>query len=334
MSRKTNPTLIGSFVVGAVALLAVGVALFGGSEIFAKRYAYVAYFTEQTKGLRVGSNVLLNGVRVGYVDEIALLIDESNYETITQVTMEILPDTFVSMRNGRPVGEGIQSSLSHDQMVRVAGLRAQLEIESFVTGQLLIRLDLRPETEIVLRGIESEYPEIPTITSNIQELLARVQAWLSDIREDVDVAALAESLTNALNGVGRLSSSDDLHEVLSGLNTLVNAEDTQALTASMRRALDDVSRAADEAAALFARADGELADFAGEVGPVLDRLGKTLQTAERTLSAARLQLRGDSEQVYQLQSTLKEVESAAIALRDFFDYLERNPEALIRGKNP
>ena len=57
-------------------------------------------------------------------------------------------------------------------------------------------------------------------------------------------------------------------------------------------------------------------------------------TAESTLNAARLQLRGDSEQVYQLQSTLKEVEGAAAALREFFDYLERNPEALIQGKQP
>jgi paraquat-inducible protein B len=67
---------------------------------------------------------------------------------------------------------------------------------------------------------------------------------------------------------------------------------------------------------------------------VLERLGETLLAAESTLNAARLQLRGDSEQVYQLQSTLKEVEGAAAAMREFFDYLERNPEALIQGKQP
>ena len=76
MSKKANPTVIGGFVVGAVLLFAAGVALFGGSELFAKRFIYVAYFEEQTKGLRVGSNVVLNGVRIGYVSEIALLIDE------------------------------------------------------------------------------------------------------------------------------------------------------------------------------------------------------------------------------------------------------------------
>ena len=91
MSKKSNPVMIGGFVVGAVVLLATGVALFGGSELFAKRYNYVAYFEEQTKGLRVGSNVVLNGVRIGYVSEIALLIDETRFETMTRVTLEILP---------------------------------------------------------------------------------------------------------------------------------------------------------------------------------------------------------------------------------------------------
>ena len=64
MSKKSNPAVIGAFVVGAVTLLVAGVALFGGGELFKKRFNYVAYFEEQTKGLRVGSNVILNGVRI------------------------------------------------------------------------------------------------------------------------------------------------------------------------------------------------------------------------------------------------------------------------------
>ena len=34
MSKKSNPAMIGAFVVGAVGLLALGVTLFGGSELF------------------------------------------------------------------------------------------------------------------------------------------------------------------------------------------------------------------------------------------------------------------------------------------------------------
>ena len=334
MSKKSNPAMIGAFVVGAVALLAAGVALFGGSELFKERVNYVAYFEEQTKGLRVGSNVILNGVRVGYVSEIALLIDEERYETLTRVTLEILPDTYIPVRDGIPVARDLRDVIPHEELINKAGMRAQLEIESFVTGQLLVRLDLRPDTPVSMAGVESEYPEIPTIRSDIQELLARMQRWLANIRDNVDVDALAEGVTNALNGIAALTNSPDLHESLAGLNEFMNSADVQGLGSSLRRALEDISAAAAEASALFRNANDDIGIVVADLQPVLEGLGETLKSAEATLDAARLQLRGDSEQVYQLQSTLREVEGAAAALREFFDYLERNPEALIRGKQP
>jgi len=334
MSKKSNPAMIGAFVVGAVGLLALGVALFGGSELFKKRVNFVAYFEEQTKGLRVGSNVILNGVRVGYVSEIALLIDEERYETLTRVTLEILPDTYIPVHDGVLVNQDIHDVIPHDELINQAGLRAQLEIESFVTGQLLVRLDLRPDTEIRMAGIKSDYPEIPTIRSDIQELLTRMQRWLANIRDNVDVDALAEGLTNALNGIAALTNSPDLHDSLAGLNEFMNDEDVQELGSTLKQALQDVGAAASEANALFRSADDDIDTVVAELRPVLAGLGETLKSAEATLDAARLQLRGDSEQVYQLQSTLREVEGAAAALREFFDYLERNPEALLRGKQP
>ena len=334
MSKKSNPAMIGAFVVGAVGLLALGVALFGGSELFKKRVNYVAYFEEQTKGLRVGSNVILNGVRIGYVSGIALLIDEERYETLTRVTLEILPDTYIPVRDGVLMNKDIRDAIPHDELINQAGLRAQLEIESFVTGQLLVRLDLRPDTEIRMAGIKSDYPEIPTIRSDIQELLTRMQRWLANVRDNVDVDALAEGLTNALNGIAALTNSPDLHDSLAGLNAFMNDEDVQELGSTLKQALQDVAAAASEANALFRSADDDIDTVVAELRPVLAGLGETLKSAEATLDAARLQLRGDSEQIYQLQSTLREVEGAAAALREFFDYLERNPEALLRGKQP
>lgn len=334
MSKKSSPAMIGAFVVGAVLLLAAGVALFGGSELFKKRYNYVAYFEEQTKGLRVGSNVILNGVRVGYVSEIALLIDEERYETLTRVTLEILPDTYIPVRDGVRVAGDLRDAIPHEELIQEAGLRAQLEIESFITGQLLVRLDLRPDTPVRMAGISSDHPEIPTIRSDIQELLARMQRWLANIRDNVDVNALADGLTRALNGIAALANSPDLHDTLAGLNEFMNDDDFQALSETLNRTLAEIGDAATEATGLFSSADEEISDMVMDFQPVLERLSDTLEAAEATLNAARLQLSGDSEEAYQLQSTLKEVEGAAAALREFFDYLERNPEALIQGKQP
>jgi paraquat-inducible protein B len=78
--------------------------------------------------------------------------------------------------------------------------------------------------------------------------------------------------------------------------------------------------------------DADLDTLTDELQPVIARLNEALQEAEQTLAAARRQLRGDSEQVLQLQATLLEFERATRALREFFDYVERNPESLLKGR--
>jgi paraquat-inducible protein B len=72
----------------------------------------------------------------------------------------------------------------------------------------------------------------------------------------------------------------------------------------------------------------------------LTQMDTTLVSAQGTLSSARgtvdntSNLTGpNSSQIQQLDSTLQEVSRAARSLRVLADYLERHPEALVRGKN-
>lgn len=334
MSKKSNPTAIGGFVVGAVILLSVAVALFGGAELLAERTIYRAYFVEQTTGLRVGSNVLMNGVRVGFVSDIDLLVDQQTYNTMTRATMEILPDTFLQIRNGEMVGEAMSTDISHDELIYVGGLRAQLQVESFVTGQLLVELELLSDSDPVLRGGDSDILEIPTIPSSVQQLLARVRDWLNDVQQEFDIEEIGTRFASILVGVDELSNSQDLRRAISGLNAVMNHPETQDVTRSFRQAMEDLSQAAEDASALFNEASAGVDVLVTDLRPALTQLSEALNEAEQTLAAAKNQLRGDSEQIYQLESTLEQIEGAARALRDFFDYLERNPEALLRGKQP
>ncbi|MGI9204092.1 MAG: MlaD family protein [Woeseiaceae bacterium] len=329
MSKKSNPTLIGAFVVGAVVLLAAGIAIFGGSELLARRVIFVSYFVEDTQGLRVGSNVALNGVRVGHVSRVALLADIDSFETKTEVTIEILPDSFVITRNGVAMGRDFVSSVSHDQLVEVGGMRASLAIESFITGQLLLELDTRPETEIVWRGgPDPPFPEIPTIPSRSQELLAKARAFVGDLGEGFDVKQIGQYLEHALKGVDELANSRDLRDSLAGLNSIINKTETQELTVTLQASLDEIRSAAGDASILLRNADTKL----GSLTPVIEKMVVALDEAQATLAAAKSVFRGESAEVYQLGTALSEVEGAARALREFLDYLERNPETLLRGK--
>ncbi|MFC1503476.1 MlaD family protein [Pseudomonadota bacterium] len=333
MSKKPSSTVIGAFVIIGVILIAVSVAFFGGSEYFAKRAKYSVYFDDDTKGLRVGSNVLLNGVRVGYVSEISLLMDKTTFATISLATLEILPDTFLITDAGKVVGTGTVEVGKHEGLIKDAGLRAQLEIESFVTAQLVVNLSLQPHTQFILRGVDSPYPEIPTLPSDAQLIMTQLKGWVFDVAEHVDAVEVSRRVNNILKGMDELSHSQDLRQALSGANQLINDHHTQQLTASIQTTLSNLNIAVSDASRLFRKADGNINTISKELTPAITQISSLLSEAEQTLVVARKQLRGETVQVYQLEATLKELESASRAVREFFDYLERNPEALITGKN-
>jgi paraquat-inducible protein B len=332
MSKQANPTVIGAFVVGGVVLIATAFALFGGSQIFAEKNRYVALFDEPTNGLRVGANVLLNGVRVGYVSDIDLIIDEVNFDTDTLVVLELLPED-IKTKSGQRLGEDLTARLDHDTLVNKAGLRAALKIESFVTGQLRVELQLRPETVAVMRAVDPLYPEIPTITSNIQELLNEVQSWFTDVRENVDIGGLSRRLNNVLQALDELARSEDLHQSLAGINHFINDQDMQQLGGQLKATLDELLTASAAASSLFDNANEGVDVLVANLEPVLERLAAVLEEAEQTLTVAKSQLKGDSEQLYRLGETLDELERAARSVREFFNYLERNPESMLRGKS-
>ena len=333
MSKKSNPTVIGAFVVGATILIAVSVALFGGSEYFAERENYVAYFDEDTKGLRAGSNVLLNGVRIGYVSDIALLMDETTFATITRTTLEILPDTFFVTDTGRIMGTGSRDIVGHDRLIHEAGLRAQLDMQSFVTGQLVVKLSLKPGTDAIMRGVDPPHPEIPTMPSDSAAFMAKIQDLAGDLGKNLDAEQISMRINGILKGLDELTNSEDIRGSLDGINRIINDEDTQQLTASLQSTLDKLSAAVTDAGELFRNADGQVTTLSEDLQPALTSLENVLNEAEQTLAAAKEQLSGESVQMYELEATLVEVKSAARAISQFFDYLERNPEALLSGKN-
>ena len=331
MSKQSNPTVIGAFVVGAVTLIATAFALFGGAQIFAKKDRYIAVFSEPTNGLRVGANVMLNGVRIGYVSDIDLIIDEVNFETDTQVVLELVNED-IKTKSGGKLDADFAASLDHETLIHVAGLRASLQMESFVTGQLNVSLQLRPETDAVMRAVDPPYEEIPTIASNVQEILNDLQSWFADVQENVDFGGLSQRLSDVLDSMDSLVRSEDLHESLAGLNRLLNDDEMQQLAGRVNAALEEIRLASTAAGNLFNNVDEDVNKLAVELVPVIARMAGALREAEATLKAAKAQLKGDSDQLYRLGRTLDELERAARSVREFFDYMERNPESLLRGK--
>jgi paraquat-inducible protein B len=169
MSKKAKKTLIGAFVAGAVALLVIGLIVFGSGKLFRRTNKYVLFFKDSVKGLAVGAPVTFRGVKIGTVKEINLVYDPDTRFAFIPVIIETEPYRIKDMP--------LKRDRENVQYLIKTGLRAQLDIQSLLTGQLLIVLDFFPDKPARMLGLMKEYIEIPTIPSPFGEL----QKNISDI---------------------------------------------------------------------------------------------------------------------------------------------------------
>src|SRR5262245_22825191 len=92
MSRQASPTTIGAFVLGSLALLVVGVVVFGSGRFFADTTKCVMYFEGDLNGLSTGATVAIDGVPVGTVTDLGVVIDPQDLSSHTPVIVEINRD--------------------------------------------------------------------------------------------------------------------------------------------------------------------------------------------------------------------------------------------------
>jgi paraquat-inducible protein B len=144
MSQKISPTLIGAFVVGAVALLVIGVVAFGSGQLFRKTQQFVLYFDGSVNGLHMGAPVKFKGVEIGSVKDIKLEMGLGNQVHDIPVIIEI--DLKKVIRRGVTIEKAMDPNTIREFVTQ--GLRGQLQTESLVTGVLYVALDWFPETPL------------------------------------------------------------------------------------------------------------------------------------------------------------------------------------------
>jgi paraquat-inducible protein B len=346
MAKQTNKTLIGGFVVGAVALIVAGVLVFGSGKFFQQSSKYVLYFRGSLKGLNVGAPVLYQGVQVGSVIDITIEADAEEQTAQIPVTIEILPKKFKVIR-GKRASDPYESL----PLLIERGLRAQLQQQSFVTGQLMIGLDYYPDTPVRLVGIDTEYPEVPTIPTPLETL--------SKTFRDLNLEELVNRVTSAVKGIETLVNSPDLTGSITSLNLLLqdarklvgnidsqieplaaNLNNTVKDYGQLAREVDEEVEPIGEEVEKTLTAYRKLAEnLDNRVDPLMSSLHVNLKAAHlaleqgaKTLATAEHTLSEDSTTIYELNNTLREISAMARSIRQLADYLERHPESLLSGK--
>ena len=89
MNKKISPTLIGAFVIGAIALLVIAIIVFGSGRLFRQTREFVLYFETSVNGLRVGAPVKFKGVEIGSVKNIVLQLEKDTQVARIPVIIEI-----------------------------------------------------------------------------------------------------------------------------------------------------------------------------------------------------------------------------------------------------
>jgi phospholipid/cholesterol/gamma-HCH transport system substrate-binding protein len=230
MASRANPAVIGGFVLGAIALAVAGLVVVGGGKFFQHRQFWEAYFDESIKGLAIGAPVTFRGVKVGSVTDIRVVVNKdvapekvSSGVLRTPVFFEISAD-----RIADTAGQEIRFDKEAEGIKRLFdfGLRAQLELQSLVTGQLGINLDFHPGAPMTLTGLSLKYPEFPTIPSTM--------AALGRSLDDLNMNELAQDIRRTVRGIERLVNSPEVKEVFVSANTTLTRVDTLAANADAK----------------------------------------------------------------------------------------------------
>ena len=326
MSKQANKTVIGAFVIGAIALVVAGVLIFGSGRFLKERDSYVLYFEGSVKGLNIGSPVLFRGVKVGSVTDIRLRFDPEDLTVYIPVVIEVEPDRFSKGSNDKHPKQNV------DLLVE-KGLRAQLELQSMVTGQLMVNFDFQPDEPVNLTGIKSEYIELPTIPSDMEKLSRTI--------ENIPFDELINKLTSAVGGLERVLNSPELigsiqaaEKALKEINKLVKNVESQVapLVSNIKNTSDAARSAFEQAEKTLTFEEGVPGELASGIKETLTSASDALKQTRHTLSSVQEVVAKDSDLVYKLNNTLHELSGAARSIRFLADYLERHPESLIRGK--
>jgi paraquat-inducible protein B len=320
---KPNATLIGVFVLSAIALIVAGILFFGAGVFLEKRIPFVSFFHGSVAGLQVGAPVTFRGLRIGIVKSTGIRVNPATRHSIIQVNMELLPD-MVAIYGTRPrYDEKFLPGLVQ------RGLTAQLVSQSFVTGLVNVDLDFRPGVEVRRLGEPTTVPEVPTVPSNFETIARKLEA--------VDVAVILESAERSLASLNTILNSPELTQTLKEL---------PGLASGLRQSLSRVDRevagltgAGHKAIAASASALQKTLASVQTLAENLDREAvSTLTAARATLKSASTTLDGTNavldprgRTLPQVQRAIDDLTATAARLRNLAERVDRDPSILVRG---
>jgi paraquat-inducible protein B len=340
MSKQANPMAIGGFVLGAVALSVTAILVFGSGALFKRSTELVTYFPGTVLGLNVGARVDFQGVQIGQVTAIKLDFYPEERRFRIPVYFELWPDNLRFIGGTR--ADDPRPILTY--LVEERGLRTRLESASLVTGQYLVSLKFRPDTPLKYQNLEEGRIEIPSV--------AATRDRIADMLHGLHLDQLVETAIEAFRGIEELVKNEQTRSLVS--NADATLAEAKKLIAHIDAQIEPLAQRMDSTFADYgglARRFGKRLDTLAdsieatsaeiktltrhidrEVGPISQSAVAAFNRANKAFRSVDDLVGEGSYPRHNLDRLLEEAAGAARSLRLLADYIEQNPDALIKGK--
>ena len=315
---------IGAFVFGGIVLGLGALVFFGNFRLFQPTRSAAVVFDGSVSGLSVGAPVTFRGVRVGAVQRIVIQFEAATQKAFIPVTLQLEPGRV------RVAGES-QNDGAPDLATLVArGLRAELNVQSFVTGQSQIELDFDPRSAAILHPDVTKLTEIPVKPSTIQRVTQRLS--------ELPLRDLVDSAGATLESVRQLSAKldEDLPPLTASLRATADgaSQTVQIATRAMADLQTKLSATLDRIGQLATTSDQQLVQRSADLHALLTSSNQSVQQTHEVLSNLRSLTSDRGETRANLEATLRDLAAAAASLRGFAGDVEHNPQLLLTGRRP
>lgn len=317
MSKPANKTVIGIFVVGAIALIIVAIVVLGSGKFFKRTVAAVCYFEGSVGGLNVGAPVVFRGVKVGSVTHIRLRYysDLKVMELKIPVFLEIEPEIIEKEKGARRDPE------KNIKLAIDLGLKAKLKTQSIVTGQRQISLDFSPDKPAKFIGADPGYLEIPTIPTPLEELVKKI--------EKLPLEEIVRDIATAVNGINRVVNSPEIPKTLQSISQA--SEEAKSLIQTMQTkvgpAISNIEVAVVDAQKLIQNVNGQVQPISSDVQGTLREAKTLLREIEAKTAALTSSIDGTVKDVQKLVNNVdKQVEPLGPSIQKTLANIEKSSD--------
>ena len=256
---------------------------------------FIVRFHDTVGVLQAGSDVLLRGMTLGTVKEVKITFDAARARFDIPVTIELDPRPFVTGEPPEAAAAKVRQAIA--ALVR-AGLRAGLAPANLFPGGLAVTLDIDPEAQAAEQnGTAGNLPEIPTTGVPFEPLTVKAD------RLAARIAALP------------------LEQTVAKVDGLIAAARRLIENPAVARLLNNL-----------AEGSATMASAAKQIDPTLKEIRALAGTSQELVGESQALVKDTQPLIEDLADTLDQIGATARSMRALSDTLERQPEAILRGK--